>query len=397
MSGAWTTRPLDEVCHVEYGTRVVKSRDGGAKYPVYGGGGATFAMDSFNREDRVVIGRFGMSEQCTRFVAGKFFLNDSGLTVSPKDRRSLSQRFIDYWAVANNDRIYALGKGSAQKNLDVDDFRLLPVAYPESTSEQHRIVAILDEAFAAIATAKANAERNIQNSRAVYESERESVLFDVVSDWKPTTIGDEVDLLSGFPFKSSGYTEDPDSVRLLRGDNIVQGRLRWDDAKRWPSSDTAAYSRFQLAVGDVVLAMDRPWVKAGLKHSQIGDDDLPCLLVQRTSRLRGGPALDNRYLKHLLGTQAFSRHLLGVQTGIGVPHISAQQIKDFQFPRPSLPEQRRLVTRLDVCLKHTAQLQAMWTRKLAALDALRSSLLHHAFTGQLSERTTNKTLSGVAM
>jgi type I restriction enzyme S subunit len=87
--------PLDEVCNVEYGTRVVHERDGGSTYPVYGGGGAPFRVDEFNREGRFVVARFGMSEECTRFVPGKFFLNDSGLTVSPKST-ALLPRFVDY-------------------------------------------------------------------------------------------------------------------------------------------------------------------------------------------------------------------------------------------------------------------------------------------------------------
>jgi type I restriction enzyme S subunit len=64
---------LDDACRIEYGTRVVQKKDGGSTYPVYGGGGATFYMDSFNRSNRLVVSRFGMSEQCTRFVKGDFF------------------------------------------------------------------------------------------------------------------------------------------------------------------------------------------------------------------------------------------------------------------------------------------------------------------------------------
>ena len=163
------TIPLDEACNVEYGTRVVQKRDGGEGYPVYGGGGATFEMDSFNREDRLIIARFGMSEECARFVAGKFFLNDSGLTVSPKDS-SMLQRFLDYQMLYRNDDIYALGKGTAQKNLDVPVFRTLPLFIPTNIAEQQRIVALLDEGFDGIATAKANAEKNLQNARALFES-----------------------------------------------------------------------------------------------------------------------------------------------------------------------------------------------------------------------------------
>lgn len=86
MNSRWFTDTIDSLCNVEYGTRVVQKKDGGSIYPVYGGGGATFAMDTYNREDRLTIARFAMSAQCTRFVKGKFFLNDSGLTLSPKKK-----------------------------------------------------------------------------------------------------------------------------------------------------------------------------------------------------------------------------------------------------------------------------------------------------------------------
>ena len=162
------TIPLEDVCNVEYGTRVVQKRDGGKGFPVYGGGGATFEMDVSNREDRLVIARFGMSQECTRFVGGKFYLNDSGLTVSPKNGAML-QRFLDYQMLSLNDDIYALGKGTAQKNLDVPIFRSLPLFVPNALAEQQRIVGVLDEAFAGLATAQANAAKNLQNARALFK------------------------------------------------------------------------------------------------------------------------------------------------------------------------------------------------------------------------------------
>jgi type I restriction enzyme, S subunit len=186
---SWQTKPLEEVCNVEYGTRVVQKRDGGKGFPVYGGGGATFEMDGFNREDRLVIARFGMSEECTRFVAGQFYLNDSGLTVSPKNG-AMHQRFLDYQMLALNDDIYALGKGTAQKNLDVPVFRTLPLFVPESLAEQQRIVGLLDEAFEGLATAKANAEKNLQNARALFESHLQSVFNQRGPGWVEKSLGE---------------------------------------------------------------------------------------------------------------------------------------------------------------------------------------------------------------
>ena len=256
----------------------------------------------------------------------------------------------------------------------------IPIAPIE---EQHRIVAILDEAFAGIATAKANAERNRQNARAVFESHLESVFTQPADGSKATTLGEEIDLLVGFAFKSAQYTDSGLGIRLLRGDNIVQGSLRWDDVKKWPANDVENYERYWLREGDVVLAMDRPWVKAGLKRASIASGDLPSLLVQRTASLRCRADLDSRFLMHLISSEGFIRHIRCVQTGSGVPHISGQQIKDFSFYLPSLVEQRQMADSLESLSAETQRLESIYTRKLAALDELKQSLLQQAFSGQL--------------
>src|SRR3989344_1838930 len=180
---SWQTKKLDDVCEVEYGTRVVNKKHGGSIYPVYGGGGATFFMDRYNREDRMVVARFAMSEQCTRFVKGKFFLNDSGLTVSPKNTKEISQDFLDLQFYFLNDYIYTLARGTAQKNLDVPAFRNLGISYPESLPEQKRIVKILDEIFEKIGKAKENAEKNLKNSKELFESYLQSAISDRENKW----------------------------------------------------------------------------------------------------------------------------------------------------------------------------------------------------------------------
>jgi type I restriction enzyme S subunit len=248
-------------------------------------------------------------------------------------------------------------------------------------SDQQRIVGILDEAFAGIATTKANAEKNLENARSIFESHLQSVFIKRGDSWELTTLGAEVDLLVGFAFKSNRYTESEKGIRLLRGDNIVQGSLRWDDVKRWPVDDVNAYERYQLREGDVVVAMDRPWVKAGLKRATISASDLPCLLVQRTACLRSRANLDSRFLMQLLNSNSFINHILGVQTGLGVPHISGQQINDFQFARPKLAEQGQIADSLETLRSECLRLESVYQRKLTALDDLKKSLLHRAFSG----------------
>ena len=303
--------------------------------------------------------------------------------ILPDQNRAIPE-FIFYQVMSCGfkEQLEALSSGTTVPIVNKSKFNSIEIVLPP-LSEQQRIVGILDEAFDGIATAKANTERNLQNARDLFESYRQAILTRNSKGWIETTLGAEIDLLAGFAFKSGSYTESEESIKLLRGDNIIQGSLRWVDVKKWPASDTATYNRYHLRDNDVVLAMDRPWVKAGLKHAMIANEDLPCLLVQRVARLRGKATLESRFLMHLVGSEKFTNHLLGVQTGLGVPHISGQQIKDFRFQRPPLSAQREIAEMLDELRTSVMNLQSIYQQKLAALDALKKSILHQAFTGQL--------------
>lgn len=120
---------LNQIANIEYGTRITKHAVTGDSYPVYGGGGETFRNGDFNRENRFVISRFGMSPECVRFVRGKFFLNDSGLTVKSIND-SLNTKFLDFFLYSIQQQIYELGRGSAQKNLDMDSFGSIKIPLP---------------------------------------------------------------------------------------------------------------------------------------------------------------------------------------------------------------------------------------------------------------------------
>jgi type I restriction enzyme S subunit len=379
LNNGWKKKSVGEILQLEYGKPLDESdRKPNGRFPVYGANGEKDRTDKFYHDKpSIIVGRKGSAGEIN-LTEERFWPLDVTYFVT-FDKGHYDLRFL-YYLLTTLD-LTKLAKG-VKPGINRNEVYSQVTTVPP-LPEQRRIVGILDEAFEAIATAKANAEKNLQNARALFESHLQSVFTQRGPGWKATTLGAEIDLLAGFAFKSAQYTNDDDDIRLLRGDNIIQGCLRWDDVKRWPANDTGEYDRYQLEEGDVVLAMDRPWVKAGLKHATISAEDLPSLLVQRTARLRGGANLNNRFLKLLIGSAAFTSHILGVQTGIGVPHISGQQIKDFEFARPPVTEQRRIADNLESLREETQRLATIYSRKLAALEALKKSLLHQAFTGQL--------------
>ncbi len=162
------------------------------------------------------------------------------------------------------------------------------------------------------------------------------------SEWPIVPLGDCVELLTGYPFKSADYSDEAGSVRLLRGDNIGQGQLRWDNVKRWPPEKLGGLDGYKLSELDVVLAMDRPWIPAGLKFAKIRMADLPALLVQRVARLRPNRSTTANYLHYVLASKEFSEYIQNVTTGTAVPHISAKQIRDYKFRLPDLKTQEQV-------------------------------------------------------
>ena len=193
--------------------------------------------------------------------------------------------------------------------------------------------------------------------------------------WPVVELGDYVDLFTGFPFKSGNYTTAPTDVRLLRGDNVGQGRLRWDDAKRYPANVRHEYAKFELDEGDVILAMDRPWIEAGLKFAWVTRADRPTLLVQRVARLRGKAGLNTTFLRYVIGSPQFTEHVQSITTGVNVPHISGRDISRYRFALPPQDAQHAVAA----CLAPYDDLIENNTRRIAILEEMARRIFEEWF------------------
>ena len=198
------------------------------------------------------------------------------------------------------------------------------------------------------------------------------------NDWIHTTFEKHIDLLNGFAFKSVNYSSDECDIRLLRGDNIEPGSLRWRGVKRWPANELEKLNKFQLAEHDFVIAMDRTWITSGLKVAEVKQSDLPCLLVQRVSRIRALPTLNQSLLRQYFSGHRFEQYVKSVQTETAVPHISPSQIKEFSFLLPPLPEQRKI-----------AEILSTWDKAISTTERLidnskqqKKALMQQLLTGQ---------------
>lgn len=381
MKVNWQTKKLDDICNVEYGTRVVNKKDGGSLYPVYGGGGATFFIDKYNREDRVVIARFAMSEWCTRFVKGRFFLNDSGLTISPKNSNEITQDFLNYQAFYLNDTIYALAKGSAQKNLDVPAFRDLEILYPDSISEQTKIVKILDEAFEKIARAKENAEKNLQNSEELFDAYQEKIFTSRKKDWVEKKLGEIATFRNGMNFTKGSKGE---RIKIVGVKDFqksfwvpfetlesvtIDGKLSDIDTLKKDDILAVRSNGNPALIGRMLLAGHVP---SNASHSGF------------TIRIRiNTKGVYPLYLCHYLKSQKARKELVASGTGVNIKSLNQQALTSLSVSIPSLEEQKAIVKDLETFSEQTIMLKENYKRKIEELEELKKSLLHEAFTGKL--------------
>ena len=160
--------------------------------------------------------------------------------------------------------------------------------------------------------------------------------------WPEVELGSRCEVFSGYPFKSAQFTEDPDDVALVKGENVGQGEILWEISKRWPRGDAEDLCRYWLEPDDVVLAMDRPWVPAGLKFARIRASDPEALLVQRVARLRAFDGLDQNFLYCVIASPEFVAYIKNIGRGVGVPHISGKQIGEYLLRLPPPQAQRSI-------------------------------------------------------
>jgi type I restriction enzyme, S subunit len=199
--------------------------------------------------------------------------------------------------------------------------------------------------------------------------------------WAWASVEQISDLDVGFAFKSEQFTKE--GIRLLRGENIEPGALRWKDVRYWPENNVEPFDKYLIKQGQIILAMDRPLISSGLKLARAKSSDLPCLLVQRMARFRPAEEGVNGYLYLFLQTQQAISHLLGGQTGTQLPHISGRGIVSMLLPLPPLVEQYQIVREVERRLSVLDRLEETTSDELTRAERLRQSILHRAFTGQL--------------
>jgi type I restriction enzyme S subunit len=295
----------------------------------------------------------------------------------------IDHKFLFYYLTSIVDLLNDLGTGATFKELSGGKLKEVTVPVPP-LPEQRRIVGILDEAFEDIATAKANAEKNLKNARALFESHLQSVFTQRGEGWVDRPLSELCDIKHGFAFKSEFFISEGDYLLLTPGNFYESGGYR-DRGEKQKYYSGEIPEDFILKKSDLLVAMTEQ--AAGLLGSPIlVPESGKFLHNQRLGLVTKKPGVPwiNEFFFHAFNTQAVRKEIHDSASGVKVRHTSPTKIGEVvvSFPK-SIAEQRTIVSTLEDLREETRRFESVYQRKLAALDELKKSLLHQAFTGNL--------------
>jgi type I restriction enzyme, S subunit len=393
MKKGWETRKLGEICDIERGgsprpiQNFITSDQKGINWIKIGDATASNKY-IYRTEEKIKPEGVKRSRMV---YEGDFILSNSMSFGRPYIMKTtgcihggwlvLHQPKVDpdyLYYVLSSDLVFSqfdrLAAGSTVRNLNIGLAKSVEIPYPP-LPEQQRIVGILDEALDGIATAKANAEKNLQNAHALFESHLQAVFTQRGQGWADKMISEISKHSLGKMLDRAKNRGTPQPY--LRNINVRWLAFDLSDLleMRFLTEEAAKYTAVK---GDVLVC------EGGYPgRAAIWDESYPVYFQKAIHRVRFHEPGYNKWFVYYLywkdKTGALREHF----SGTGIQHFTGEALDRFEVPMPPLPEMRRHVEKIEKLFKETTRLESIYHRKLVLLGDLKKSLLRHAFSGAL--------------
>ena len=323
------------------------------------------------------VGRVALFEK----KDGEFSFSNFTAALRVRDRHELDFRFLHkflYWTHLSGVTEGMQSHSTGIRNLSGDAYKAIKVSFPPII-EQNRIVGILDEAFEGISTAIANAQKNLRNARALFESHLQSLFTHRGDAWGTKRLGDVVTrLTNGYvgPIRNV-YSES--GVPYLLARHVRSNRLLFDGRTFISDEFNLKNKKSMLKAGDVLL------VQSGhIGHSAVVTEEHEghnCHAMIVISPL--ADEVTGAFLSLYFNSSEMRRRFEDIRSGSTVPHLTCGAVRELMIALPGLLVQKRLVSHARELQTETQRLESIYRQKLAALETLKKSLLHRAFSGNL--------------
>ncbi len=410
MKKPWDIKTLGELCSFENGDRgenyPSKAVQTSSGVPFINAGhlaetGIDFSeMNYIPRERFELLGNGKIRKNdvlfCLRGSLGKFAsvgeLNEgaiaSSLVIIRPSAALLNEFLLAYLqSDLSAAMIHKFKNGAAQPNLAAASLKKFEIPVPP-LAEQQRIVGVLDEAFAGLATAQAHAAQNLQNARALFESHLQSVFTHRGPGWVETTLGDEnllqiIDGDRGVNYPKASDFHDEGHCLFLNTKNVRPDGFDFDSMMFISAEKDGQLRKGKLKRDDVVLTTRGTIGNLGLYSEDVPYEHIRInsgMLIFRPNKR----VLLPTYLFELLRSDIVKDQIRKQTTGAAQPQLPIKTLVNFVIPLPtSLDDQLSIVKKLRAFEPETQRLTRLYEQKQAALAALKKSLLHQAFSGEL--------------
>ena len=394
MKNGWIRTPLSEVAAVQSGAGFPDRYQGHAdrEIPFY----KVSDMNIAGNEHEMVYENNSITEEVRRKL--RAFLFPKGSTIFPKiggaiatNKKRLTTRdccvdnnvmgviprpgkiesdFLFYFFLAHD--LSEFANEAHLPSIKKTVVESWPIILPASLPEQHRIVGILDEAFGGIATAKANAEKNLQNARALFKSHLHEVFTQRSPGWVEKPLGDVCTFIGGSQPPKSVFskTQAADNVRLIQIRDYKSDKhvvfIPRSQARRLCKADDIMIGRYGPPIFQILRGLEGAYNVALMKA--VPDES----------------KLSRDFLFYFLKHSAIQQYVIfHSERAAGQSGLNKDTLEPYPIAYPSLKEQVKVVHVNGELESAVERLAALYQQKLAALDALKKSLLHQAFSGEL--------------
>jgi type I restriction enzyme S subunit len=378
MKQGWEIKKLGEVCEISTGKSNTEDAIENGDFAFFDRSKIIKRSSKFLFDcDAIIVAGEGQTF-LPKFYSGKFDLHQRAYAIYNFDKK-VSIHYVYKYLIHFHKYFEIVAVGATAKSLRLRHFQDLPIPIPP-LPEQQRIVSILDEAFAAIARAKANAERNLQNSKELFESYLQGVFEN--GNWEKKKI---VDIST--VFEDGDWIESKDQsaegIRLIQTGNVGNGIFKDRGEKaRYISENTFKKLRCtEIFEGDCLVSrlpdpVGRTCILPDTGEKMITAVD--CTIIRFDQK----QLTSNWFLYYSLSIQ-YQNEIQKQVTGATRQRISRKNLGLISVPIPQIKAQQTIVRQLDALRAETLKLEAVYQKKIDDLEELKKSILQMAFAGEL--------------
>ena len=253
-----------------------------------------------------------------------------------------------------------LAAGSTVRNLNIELASRVVLPVPP-IEQQQRIVAKLDQAFEGIAKARTNAEKNLQNTRALFESHLQSIFANGGMSWEVKTLNQIAENLDNKRVPITKNVRSNGAYPYYGASGIVDyvGEFIFDGDLLLVSEDGANLLARTYPIAFSIHG--KTWVN---NHAHV---------------LRFKEITTQKLVEFYLNSIPLNDFV----SGMAQPKLNQKMLNTIPIPFPPLAEREVIVAKFDKLSAETQRLEALYQRKIALLDELKKSLLQQAFAGEL--------------